>query len=284
MELAITIAVALLVGLGVGVLSGMLGIGGGTILVPLFRLGFHMAPLVCTATSLFTVIPTAISGSLTHIRKRTCLVPLGVAAGIGGACMSPVGVWLASISPEWGTMIAAAGVVLYSSITMFSKALKAPAASQAPQASSALQASEAASSASDVSSEAFEMPSLSGRKLVLGILIGLIAGIFSGYVGVGGGFIMVPLFMQLLGTPMKLTSGTSLIAVMILAVPGVVTQGIMGNVDWLTGILVACGSIPGAVIGSRLMTRVPERTLRFIFAIFLLIAAALLVLNQLNIL
>ena len=106
----------------------------------------------------------------------------------------------------------------------------------------------------------------------------------SGYVGVGGGFIMVPLMLTLINIPMKLASGTSLIAILILAIPGTIENGIVGNIDYVTGLMVAVGSIPGAVLGARLVKKVPERTLRFIFGGFLIIAAIVLFLNEFGIL
>ena len=118
--------VSLVVGLAVGVLAGLLGIGGGMLLVPAFKLGYAMDSLMCTATSLFTIIPTSVSGAISHIRNKTCLPKLGVAAGLGGACLSPLGVWLATLSPDWAVMGAAALIIAYSSVTMFRKALKAP--------------------------------------------------------------------------------------------------------------------------------------------------------------
>lgn len=114
--------------------------------------------------------------------------------------------------------------------------------------------------------------------------IGLIAGLASGYVGVGGGFIMVPLMLSLVGIAMRQASGTSLIAVMILAVPGVIEQALLGNINYAAGIAVVVGTVPGAVVGARLVRVVPERTLRFIFGGFLLVAAALLVVNEFGIL
>lgn len=83
------------------------------------------------------------------------------------------------------------------------------------------------------------------KRLLTGAAIGLVAGFASGYVGVGGGFLMVPLFISLLGITMKKASGTSLIAVVILAIPGVITQTLHGNVDFVAGIAMAIGSIPG---------------------------------------
>ena len=118
--------IAALVGVGVGVLSGLLGIGGGTVMVPLFRLAFGMEPIAATATSLFTIVPTSISGMWKHAKNKTSLPRVGIVCGLTGACLSPVGVWAANASPGWAIMGAAAVVVMYSSFTMLKKALAAP--------------------------------------------------------------------------------------------------------------------------------------------------------------
>lgn len=279
--------VSLVVGLAVGVLAGLLGIGGGMLLVPAFKLGYAMDSLMCTATSLFTIIPTSVSGAISHIRNKTCLPKLGVAAGLGGACLSPLGVWLATLSPDWAVMGAAALIIAYSSVTMFRKALKAPkvprGATGAEAAHAAAKEAAAEDRAAAVERAHAEAPTIGWREAGIGAAIGLFAGLASGYVGVGGGFIMVPLMMSILHVPMKLTSGTSLIAVMILAVPGTVTQALLGNINWIAGIAVACGSIPGATLGAKLIPKVPERQLRFLFAGFLVVAAVLLVVNQLGV-
>ena len=278
--------VSLVVGLAVGVLAGLLGIGGGMLLVPAFKLGYAMDSLMCTATSLFTIIPTSVSGAISHIRNKTCLPKLGVAAGLGGACLSPLGVWLATLSPDWAVMGAAALIIAYSSVTMFRKALKAPKVPRgagAGAADAAVKEAAAEDRAAAIERAHAEAPTIGWREAAIGAAIGLFAGLASGYVGVGGGFIMVPLMMSILHVPMKLTSGTSLIAVMILAVPGTVTQALLGNINWIAGIAVACGSIPGATLGAKLIPKVPERQLRFLFAGFLVVAAVLLVVNQLGV-
>lgn len=258
-----------LVGVLIGIASGLLGIGGGTVMVPIFRLAFGMSATVSTATSLFAIIPTSISGAISHVKGKTCIPALGIAAGLGGACMSPIGVWLAQLSPDWLVMLAAALIIGYSAINMFKKAFKLRPAGQ-PAAGV-----DAAASSDD--------SSLSRKQLLQGAAIGLVAGLASGYVGVGGGFIMVPLMLSIIGIPMRKASGTSLIAVMILAIPGVIEQGIIGNINYLAGIAIVIGTIPGAVIGARLVTKVPERTLRLLFGCFLIVAAVMLVLNEVGI-
>ncbi len=290
MDIFATFVLPALVGIGIGILSGMLGIGGGTVLVPIFRLAFGMSPIMSTATSLFTIIPTSISGAVSHVRHKTCVPSLGVAAGLGGACTSPIGVWLATISPAWLVMLAAALIIGYSAVNMLRKAWKMK-PSAVPPASRPTEPADAAETLADVGGPAAASPAgadaptkLTRKQLLIGAAIGLGAGLASGYVGVGGGFIMVPLMLSLVGISMKQASGTSLIAVMLLAIPGTIEQGLLGNIDYLAGIAVAIGSIPGAVIGARLVRLVPERTLRFIFGGFLIVAAAVLALNEMGVL
>ena len=302
-----------LAGVFVGVMSGLLGVGGGTIMVPIFRLAFGMGPLASTATSLFAIIPTSISGVVAHTRAKTCVPRLGLALGVGGAVMSPVGVWLASVSPGWLVICVAAVVIGFSAFKMFKKAVKCAPAPRAGQAGAARTAgsnvaepraacaSNATSSSSNVAESQTacagaasahsaapkpvpDQPVLSRKQYLQGACIGLVAGLASGYVGVGGGFIMVPLMLAVLDIPMSLASGTSLIAIMILAIPGVIEQGLLGNIDYLAGIAIVVGSIPGALVGARLVRVVPERQLRFIFGGFLLVAAVMLMLNEFGIL
>lgn len=327
-EVLVHFVVPALVGVLIGVASGLLGIGGGTVMVPIFRLAFGMSATMSTATSLFAIIPTSVSGAISHVKGKTCIPALGIAAGLGGACLSPVGVWLAQLSPDWLVMLAAALIIGYSAINMFKKAFKLRPAGQpaagadaaaspstqssgAPEGSrtevrvasatarisgtgetladpSATGGSSAAASLTSSGGQAASASSddspLSRKQLLQGVAIGLIAGLASGYVGVGGGFIMVPLMLSIIGIPMRKASGTSLIAVMILAIPGVIEQGIIGNINYLAGIAIVIGTIPGAVIGAKLVTKVPERTLRLLFGCFLIVAAVMLVLNEVGVL
>ena len=285
-----------LAGVFVGVMSGLLGVGGGTIMVPIFRLAFGMSPLASTATSLFAIIPTSISGVVAHTRAKTCVPKLGLALGVGGAVMSPLGVWLASVSSGWLVICVAAVVIGFSAFKMFKKAVKcAPAPRTGRAAGNAQAAGSSAATAQAVGAGAAsahsatpkpvpDQPVLSRKQYLQGACIGLIAGLASGYVGVGGGFIMVPLMLAILDIPMSLASGTSLIAIMILAIPGVIEQGLLGNIDYLAGIAIVVGSIPGALVGARLVRVVPEWQLRFIFGGFLLVAAVTLMLNEFGIL
>ena len=324
-DLVLFILVLVLIGFIIGIFSGMLGIGGGTIMVPVFRLIVGLDPLVSTATSLFAIIPTSISGAVTRIRQKTCIISLGIAAGLGGALTSPIGVWLSSISPTWLVMSIAALAIAYSAVSMFTKARAMKKDRGAPLATLALTPDTTRASTPDTTSKESRTDtfndaqiaaangaetdiatgaeiaaakgadiatatttaevseattSLSRRQLAIGFAIALAAGLIAGYIGVGGGFLMIPLMISFIGISMKEASGSSLIAMVILAIPGVIEQAALGNIDFVVGIAVAAGSIPGAVIGAHLVKRIPERTLRFIFSGFLLCAAILLALRE----
>ncbi len=259
-----------LAGVVIGIFSGMLGIGGGTVMVPLLRIAFGFPAISATATSLFVIIPTSVSGALSHLRRGTCLVKLGLALGVGGAISSSLGVLLADRSPSWAIMLVAAVVIAYSAVTMLRKAIKLPKKGEV---------STNAVSSSAVTTDSGEVR-LSGKDLLGGVGIGLVAGFASGYVGVGGGFIMVPLMTSLLHIPIRKASGTSLVAIIILAIPSVIEYCLLGHVDYLAGIMLTVGTIPGAVLGTKLGAMVNERALRFVFAGFLGIAAVLLVVRE----
>lgn len=259
-------AFSIVAGLIVGIFSGLLGIGGGTLMIPLFRLGFGLSAIVSTATSLFTIVPTSIAGCITHLKNKTCIAKIGLIAGVAGACTSPLGVLAATNSPDIAIMACAAIIIAYSAITMFRKAIKMPKrtdsdlsmratlqrfrmefadeAEEMPdgrqdsgertgqvqgahvretQAAPARTTETAIAHEVQKSVNTLEAP-MTTKRLLTGAAIGLVAGFASGYVGVGGGFLMVPLFISLLGITMKKASGTSLIAVVILAIPGVITR------------------------------------------------------------
>lgn len=288
---------AAIIGVAIGILSGMLGIGGGTVMVPLFRLAFGLDPLAATATSLFSIIPTSLAGLSKHLRNGTCIPRIGLICGCAGACASPLGVLAATHSPNWAVMGGTSLVIGYSSITMLRRGI---AAVRAERAAAAVSPSKAAGAGADATAskavgacaEGVKDPegacssieaahvAMTTRTVAAMIAIGLIAGFMGGYVGVGGGFIMVPLFISVLGISMREASGTSLVAVCILAVPGVIEQALLGNVHVSVGLAIAVGSMPGSILGASLVKRIPESALRLLFASFLLVVAVILVLNE----
>jgi hypothetical protein len=116
------------------------------------------------------------------------------------------------------------------------------------------------------------------------IIIGLSAGILSGLVGVGGGIIMVPLFVLFLGLTQHNAQGLSL-AVMLppvtfLAVYNYHTAGTGGNIDWRIAIMISILFIIGGFIGSKVALQIDQRMLRKIFGVFMLLVAVRLIFSK----
>ena len=103
--------------------------------------------------------------------------------------------------------------------------------------------------------------------------LGLVAGVFSGLLGVGGGLIIVPGMVLLLRRSQHVAHATSLAAIVPTAVAGVLAFGKASAVDWKVGALLAAGSIPGARAGAVAMKRVPAEQLRTVFGVFVIVVA-----------
>ena len=104
--------------------------------------------------------------------------------------------------------------------------------------------------------------------------IGTAAGAFSGMFGVGGGTVIVPLLILWLGYDERVATGTSLAAIIVIALLATALQGAYGNVEPLKALLVAVPALAGVVAGAALQQRLPERAISLIFAVLLLVIAA----------
>jgi uncharacterized protein len=114
-------------------------------------------------------------------------------------------------------------------------------------------------------------PSVS-RTLKLAV-IGTAAGAFSGLLGVGGGSVMVPLLIVWLGYGEREATGTSMMAIVVIAALAVTLQAIYGNVDPPNAALVGIPAIGGAIAGTALQQRIPERLISLLFAALLVVIA-----------
>jgi uncharacterized membrane protein YfcA len=274
-------------GVFIGTLSGMFGIGGGTMIIPLLRLAFGLPVTSCTATSLFTMIPTSVSGAFSHIRNRDASLQIGLAAGLGGFVFSPLGVLVGQDLDPRLIITGVALVIIYSAWNMLAPRDEQAAAatesgSAAPTADSAATAAgtvteEAVSEHAAPAAQSRLSPAATGRF----VLLGAIAGVLAGILGVGGGFLIVPVLSRLFRYPMKIAGPASLIAISLIALPTTAYNIYLGNVYYLQGLALICGTVPGARIGAALNTRLPDKQLRRGFAILLACSGVALLLNEL---
>ncbi|MDO4241707.1 MAG: sulfite exporter TauE/SafE family protein [Microbacteriaceae bacterium] len=106
------------------------------------------------------------------------------------------------------------------------------------------------------------------------LFIGMITGVFGGLFGLGGGVIMVPAMVLLLGYNQREAASTTPIAMLPAAASGLISYGLHGSVDWVAGLALALGVFVGAQIGARLLHRLSLRVLETAFLVFLMLAIA----------
>ena len=112
------------------------------------------------------------------------------------------------------------------------------------------------------------------------VLVGIVAGFLSGLFGVGGGILMVPALVLVLHFDQRLAHGTSLAAVLPIAISSLTSYALAGEVDWTVGALLAVGAVGGAVIGTHILHRLPHDALAFAFALLLVATAGRLLLDH----
>jgi uncharacterized membrane protein YfcA len=255
------------VGLVAGVLSGMFGIGGGLVTTPAIRLLLGFPALIAVGTPLPVILPTAVAGAVSYARRGLADVRAGVVIGLAGAPVAVVGAWLSGVIGGRWIMVLTAASMLYVAADMAVRARSEVA--DAPEAEGA-PAESAADSIAPVRAPLAPL-----------IAIGVAAGLYSGLLGLGGGFVVVPALARWLGFPLKRAIGTSLVTVALLSVPGSAAHLALGHVDLSLAAWLVLGTVPGALIGARLTAAARERHVAFAFATALAVTGVVLAVSEL---
>ena len=241
-------------GLFAGILAGFLGIGGGTVLVPLL-VALKYAPVQAVATSGLSIVITAISGSIQNWRMG--YLSLSQVAGIGfpAVITAQIGAYLAGIFPPY-LLLVTFGLLLWLNIYLIEvrKRLTAKKAEEQGEQSGSIPSSQFSNNSNILFNPTF-------AKIATGSAAGLLAGLF----GVGGGVIMVPLQILLLGESIKKAIQTSLGVIVITAISATAGHAARGNVLWLVGLILGGGGLLGAQISTRFLPRLPDRTISLAF-------------------
>jgi uncharacterized protein len=242
-------ALTLLLGLLTGVMSALFGVGGAMVSNPGVR-ALGAAPLVAVGTTLPSLLPGAISGTIRY--QREGLVDWQVGAWVSTAGLPAVvgGALLSRVVPGEGHLLLLTIAVLLA-FTAWRTVFVAlngddreegnPARAAAPRVTAGW------------------------RPAVIGVA----AGLLSGLLGIGGGVIMVPAFTKLLQLSLKSAIATSLVCVGVFGVPATITHALLGHVDWRLAALLTIGVVPGARLGAGLTVRIDERRLRLLVGLFL---------------
>lgn len=275
----------LLLGLGgmVGVLSGMFGVGGGFLMTPLlFFIG--IPPAVAVATEANQIVASSFSGVLAHFRKKTVDFRMGAVLLVGGLIGAALGVQLFNLLKAAGQvdlLVRLCYVVFLGIIgsLMFIESLnairKTKAGAPPPKRRQR----------SWVHALPFKMRfRTSGLyiSIIPPLIVGLLVGVLAAIMGVGGGFIMVPAMIYILGMPTKVVVGTSLFQIIfVTAFTTLLHATTNQTVDMMLAVLLLVGGVIGAQIGTQIGTRLKAEQLRILLALIVLAVCGKLALDLL---
>jgi uncharacterized membrane protein YfcA len=263
----------LLTGSIVGVLGAILGIGGGIFLVPALVLIFHIPVHHAIATSIVSVIATSSAVASTNVEKGLANMRLGMTLEVATVLGAMSGALTAGWLSEATLLQILAVVLLVVAVLLGWKSSKSERAAIPNSQRTILddQPDDLGLLGASFYDPA-EGRQISYRvwKVLPGFLASLIAGNLSGLLGVGGGFIKVPVIHLICGVPMKAATATSNFMIGVTAVASALIYFGRGEVRPALTATVILGVLAGSFIGSVVSQRLPGRLVQAIFAVFLL--------------
>ncbi len=276
----------LLLGLGgmVGILSGMFGVGGGFLMTPLlFFIG--IPPAVAVATEANQIVASSFSGVLAHFRRRTVDFRMGTVLLTGGLIGAALGVVVFNYLKSLGQvdLLVTLCYVVFLGVVgslMFIESLNALRKSKKAGGSPPKRRQRRWVHAMPLKMR-FRTSGLY-ISVIPPALVGLCVGVLSAIMGVGGGFIMVPAMIYLLGMPTKVVVGTSLFQIIFVTAFTTMLHATTNyTVDVVLAVLLLVGGVIGAQIGTVIGSRMPAEQLRVLLAALVLAVCGKLALDLL---
>lgn len=282
-NLSVNALVIVLLGGGVGLLSGMFGVGGGFLTTPLLIV-YGIPPTVAAASSASQVTGASVSGVFAHLRRRGVDFKMGVVLVAGGITGTFAGAWIFRQLQALGqidTVIAVVYVVMLSWIggTMAREAMTTILLARRGQPPRPRKRRHHPLVAALPMRTRFYASGLYISPLAP-LLLGFVTGILTILLGVGGGFILVPAMIYLLGMATGVVVGTSLFQTLfVTAMATMVHATTTKAVDIVLAGLLLIGSVTGAQVGARFATRVKPEYLRLALAVIVLLVGVRILLG-----
>ncbi|MBM6399325.1 sulfite exporter TauE/SafE family protein [Phycicoccus sonneratiae] len=244
--MSVALLLAVLAGVAVGLSLGALGGGGSILAVPALVYVLSLDPRAATTASLVVVGATALTGAVGHARAgrvdwRAALVvaALGVPAALAGSVVGRL------VDPQ-ALLVAFAGLMVLAAVAMFRRS-RGEVAAAAPA------------------------PRTGARRVVPVVAVGLGVGFLTGFLGVGGGFLVVPALVLALGFAMPTAVGTSLVVIALTSLAAFAERVGHGAVPWGVVVPFAVAAAGGSLLGRHVTDRVPAVVLTRAFAVLLLL-------------
>ena len=282
---AISLDVVVLLALGgsVGFLSGIFGVGGGFLLTPLL-IFIGVPHAVAVASSANQLVGASVSGVIAHWRRCNVDFQMGIVLLVGGILGSGFGVWLFALLRQVGQIdlaISLCYVVLLGTLgaLMLVESVRTLLRQRRPGGSRRKLHQHYWLHGLPLKMRFRRSKLYISALLPLGL--GFAVGVLSAIMGIGGGFIMVPAMIYMLGMPTSVVPGTSLFQIIFVAANVTVLQSVgNGTVDAVLALVLLLGGVIGAQLGSRFGAKLRGEQLRLLLALMVLAVAAKLAVDM----
>jgi uncharacterized membrane protein YfcA len=282
-EISLDVTVLLILGAAVGFLSGVFGVGGGFLLTPLL-IFIGVPPTVAVASSANQLVGASVSGALAHWRRGNVDFKMGVILLVGGIVGSMLGVWLFGLLRRIGQIelvIDLSYVVLLGTLgsLMLIEGTRAALRRRRPGAGR-----RKLHQHTWVHGLPLKMRFRRSKLYISALLplgLGFLIGILSAIMGVGGGFVMIPAMIYMLGMPTSVVPGTSLFQIVFVAATVTILQATNNRtVDLVLALVLLIGGVIGAQIGSRVGSKMRGEYLRILLAVLVIAMAGKLTIDM----
>lgn len=285
-EISVNIFLVLGLGGAVGLLSGLFGVGGGFLMTPLL-IFIGVPPTVAVGTQSVQIVASSVSGVLAHMRRNNVDFLMGGLLTAGGVIGSSLGVWLFSLLRDTGhiDLTITLGYVIFLGVVggfMLAESLPGVLKRRPVALASAVRGPGRHTWMHGLPFKVrFRRSKLYLSALLPGA-IGFLVGLLVAVMGVGGGFLMVPAMIYLLGMPTQVVIGTSLFQItFVTAVTALLQAMVNQSVDVVLAFLLLVIAVLSAQVGARLSSRMKSEHLRIMLAAMVLAVALRLLVDLL---
>ncbi len=244
----------ILIGIIGGTVSGLMGIGGGTVIIPLLLYLSGIDIKVATAMSMVHIVFASISGTIFNYYQKTIIFKYSLYFGLSSMLFSFLGGYLTKYIPDLTIKIMYISALTVSFIILLLR--------------------------SRITGHKTEP---SKKDLYKIIPIGAVAGFMAGILGIGGGFLFVPALLFFMGLPMNIATGTSLGAIIFTSIPGLAGKILSVDFNILFGVIVGIGGIGGARLGTNLKRKISPAATRIIFILFFVVVFIRVIIDILSV-
>lgn len=276
-EMSVNIFLLMGMGAAIGMLSGIFGVGGGFLMTPLL-IFIGVPPAVAVGTEANQIVASSVSGVMAHWRRGNVDVKMGVVLLIGGLLGSSLGVWLFRELRNLGQIdlvirlsyVAFLGLIGLLMLVESGRAMQRQRATSAPR--------RKLHQHNFLHGLPFKVRFRRSKLYIsalLPLLVGFIVGVLAAIMGVGGGFVMVPAMIYLLGMPTAVVVGTSLFQIIFVTANATFLQAYVNQtVDVVLALLLLLGAVVGAQFGTKVGSYLRGEQLRGLLALLVLAVCA----------